>query len=227
MKVFSELKRLCFRPGRRPFRVLSGAFRGLRMHLDPDFQTQYIIGTYEREVHGWLRRLSRGAASAIDVGAGDGEYTLYFLRVPTVRAVHAFEPNVKFRDRIHENLRLNTTGPDGRLDLSDRFVGDEDDRVHLDSLLERCPRPCVVKIDVDGWEGHVLNGARALARSGDVRWIVETHTPELETECLEWFRREGYRTHIIHNAPWRVFLPDLRESAFGSHNRWFVAYKPA
>ena len=66
--------------GYSPRRILSGAFRGIRMNLDLSSQTQYVLGLHERETHAWLRRLSQGVATAIDVGADQGEYRVFVVR---------------------------------------------------------------------------------------------------------------------------------------------------
>ena len=65
----------------------------------------------------------------------------------------------------------------------------------------------------------VLRGADALIKRPQVRWIIETHTPKLERDCLAILQAAGYQTRVVPNAWWRVILPEMRIG----HNRWFVA----
>jgi hypothetical protein len=53
---------------------------GLRMNLDIRSQTQAWLGLAEREVFSYLRAFSHTARTGIDIGAADGEYTLFLCR---------------------------------------------------------------------------------------------------------------------------------------------------
>lgn len=192
-----------------PKTILTGEFAGLRFLLTEN-QTQTWAGLYEREVYRWLRKLARGAKSAVDVGADCGLYTTYFLKrgLETV----AIEP--RFPPRFHENLRLNGVDP-ARLALREEFI------TSLDGLCGvACP--CVVKMDIDGPEADLLAASPKFLGLADVRWIIETHSPESEAGCESALRSHGYRTRIIPNAWWRAIVKERRPIP---HNRWLVAYR--
>jgi hypothetical protein len=70
-----------------------------------------------------------------------------------------------------------------------------------------------------GCEIDVLRSGRQLLRSSNVRWLIETHSPDLESECLRFLTDFGYQTQMIPNAWWRCFVPEERTK----HNRWLVA----
>jgi len=230
MRVVSAIKNLIVPKGRARRCILAGAFSGLTMNLDLATQTQLYAGTFEREVQGWLEKFSAGARTAIDVGMAEGEYGLFFLRKTRVQRVFGFEPMDGCRQMVLENLKLNDLQEDVRLVISDKLVGDAEapGMATLDSLLPHAESPVVVKVDVDGAEMDVLNGARQLIARPNVRWIVETHTPAFERECMAVFDAAGYETRIVPNAWWRVILPEMRGAAHRpeKHNRWFVAARP-
>jgi len=221
--VLSKIKRLVVPTGVAVRAIRGGPFRGLKMNLDLASQTQVYLGLFEREVYTQLRTLSAGVATAIDIGAAYGEYTLYFLSRTTARKILAFEPADDVRVRLLANLELNHVAHDRRLEISAKFVGREnnDSCCSLDALLSVVP-PCFIKMDIDGGEVAVLEGAGRLLRSIDSRWLIETHSPQLEQNCISILSRAGYQTHVIRNAWWRLFLPEQRPS---EHNRWLIAGK--
>src|SRR4051812_20189563 len=104
MRTLSHIKRLLVPAGRKPRRILAGPFRGLVIELDLQTQFQLWIGTFERELYPWILKLSRGIGSAIDVGAADGEYTLYFSKKTSARRVFSFEPLPQTMSRVRTNL---------------------------------------------------------------------------------------------------------------------------
>jgi hypothetical protein len=226
MRILSRLKNLVVAPGREPRKILGGPFKGIIMDLSLRSQTQVYLGLFEREVGPWLRRLSGGLATVIDIGAGEGEYTLFFLIKTKVPSVHAFEPDADDVARFFTNLRLNELDCSERLNLSTAFVGtsDGDREIRLDTLAKSLSTPCFIKMDVDGAEERILQGATALNALPDVRWLIETHSRELETACVEMLTATGFQTRIIPNAWWRVFIPELRPI---EHNRWLAAWKMA
>jgi hypothetical protein len=194
------------------------------MHLDLQSETQLWIGTFEREVSGWLRRFSRGIVTGIDVGAGHGEYTLFLLAKTSAQRVVAFEPDAKTIASLRANLSLNELGESNRLVLFDRFVGggQSHDEMALDALPFSITGPCLVKIDVEGREASVLRGARRLLVQEDLRLIVETHCEEAERDCMALLQDAGYRMRVVSQGWWRGLLPENRPSP---HNRWLVAWK--
>lgn len=216
-----RVKRLVLSKGLSPRRIKSGIFRGQRMYLDLQSQTQLYLGLFERELYKHVARLARGINTAIDIGAAQGEYTLYFLGKTPARKVFAFEPSQEDRARLLANLKLNKLDRDSRLSLFSRFVGsDSRKECLLDSLIPDISAPCLIKIDVDGAEANILRGASELLRLNGIRWVIETHSKELEKTCIRILREAGCDVRIVPNARWRVIVPELRP---GGQNRWLVA----
>src|SRR5207253_4127628 len=136
------------------------------------------------EIHAWLARLSVNVVTAIDIGAADGEYALYFLLKSSARVVVAVEPSDEARSQLARNLELNNCARDPRLTVDTHFVGSRNLGAvrTVDSLLPHLRVPCVIKVDVDGGELDVLRGAAGTLGHRDVFWILETHSLELERQ---------------------------------------------
>ena len=224
MRALSWAKNLVVPTGRKTRRIVFGPFKGLAMSLSLQHQTQIYFGLFEREVHPWLVRLSGGIQTAIDIGADEGEHTLFFLRRTNAARVLAFEPNPESLPLLRENLRLNGLTESGRLELSTSMVGPSDDasKVSLDSLVGSIWLPCFIKMDVDGAEVEILEGAAKLKALSGIRWLIETHSKSLEDQCIAQLKAAGFETQIIRNAWWRALIPELRPI---EHNRWLAAWK--
>jgi hypothetical protein len=205
-----------------PRKIVAGPFRGIRMNLNLTHQTQIFLGLFERETHPWVRRLSENINTAIDIGAAHGEYTLFFLRNTTASQVYAFEPDATMLSHLKNNLELNPEANTGRLILYAKFLGGPNSAVCLDTLAERISLPCFIKMDVDGAEAEILSGATVINALPDIRWLIETHSTELERACVIQLECLGFKTKIVRNAWWRYIVPEQRPIA---HNRWLVAWK--
>ncbi len=224
MPILSQIKRSVMPSGSSPHTILTGAYRGLRMNIDLQSNSQLWVGTFEREVGPWLRRLANGIKTGIDIGAGHGEYTLFLLRKTSAKHVHAFEPDPVTMSSLRSNLILNDSEETGRLTTYSRFVGEgrAEGEISLDQLASKVEGPCLVKIDVEGHEPFVLKGARRLLAEYETRWIIETHSVEAERDCLAILRDAGYTAKVIDRSWWRGILPERR---LIPHNRWLVAWK--
>ena len=123
-------------------------------------------------------------------------------------------------ERLHRNIALNPTlprPPESRLArVTTRMRGDRD--VTLDDLAFGADAfvPDLVKLDIEGWELHALQGGERLLAERRPHAVVETHTADLERGCAELLRGHGYSPRVIEPRRW---LPEVREG----HNRWLVA----
>jgi hypothetical protein len=221
--IISAIKDWLVPSGIKPRSIQFGAFKGLRMNLDLRNQTQAWLGLAEREVFACLGAFSRLAKTGIDIGAADGEYTLFFLSQPNIKQVFAFDPSERFPADLSANLALNGFNGALRSRLIKKYVSNTEDDNHctLDSFAIDLEGPCVVKIDVDGGEGAVLQGAPKFLDRKDVSWIIETHSLDLERECEQILSAKGFSTKVIKNAWWRAVIPEQRPIA---HNRWLAAW---
>lgn len=209
---------------KRPHRIWTGAFRGLTLHLDASNSMQVILGFYERETYRYLRKLSTGIGTAIDIGAAQGEYSIFFLKTARAQSVLAFEPHPENRETFQENLKSNDLDSDERLKIIRKYLGrrEETDWTTLDSFTAGLCEPVFIKMDVDGAEVEVLWGAKKLLGLRRVRLLIETHSAELEDQCVRILDESGFSTKIIHNGWWRSIVRDQRPIA---HNRWLIGYR--
>jgi hypothetical protein len=223
MRLLKYLKNHIVGPEIRRRTILCGPFRSIALNLSLQTQMQMYLGLFEKEIHFYLQALTRNIATGIDVGAAYGEYTLFLLAKTRAENVYSFEPDVGLQAPLQKNLRINQFNDSVRLKLFSQFVGTTaaGNVVPLDSLLAQMRLPCFIKVDVDGGEEKVLRGAESLNQQYGVRWLIETHSRDLEAACESILKRAKFTTVVIPNAWWRTVIPELRPKA---HNRWLAAW---
>src|SRR5260370_30011519 len=134
MRPARFLKNLVVPSGYRQRTILTGPFSGIRMCLDLRTQSQIYVGLFERELHPWVTRFSKGIRSVVDIGAAHGEYTLYALLKTSAERGIAFEPDRNVIEHLNRNLRSNGLEKSRKLDLHTTFLGSNNgpDRISVD-----------------------------------------------------------------------------------------------
>jgi hypothetical protein len=223
-RILSTVKGMVVPSRLTPLKIRSGLLQGLSLNVDLTSQTQLYLGLYEREIQRWIHKLSVGIHTAIDIGSEHGQYTLFFMTKTRAQRIFTFEPIAEKRAELHQNLKLNGLANSPRLEIIPKWVNSyqAQNEVALDSLLPQIRTPVLVKVDADTLEAMVLKGATELLKLPDVRWVIETHSKELEKACLSLLGEAGYRTKTVASAWWRLFVPELRSE---EPNRWIIAEK--
>jgi FkbM family methyltransferase len=198
---------------------------GFLMRLDTsDFiqRTIYITGTWDDDVARIVRSLQAGDLF-VDCGANVGFFSL--LAATRGAEVIAFEPNPACHSKIMENSKLNGTNIDARMlalsnrkgaadlhiERSDnvgggtlRSVSGEALGIFLDTLDSQLNGrvPTLVKIDVEGAEIELLEGARHMLESGP-RIVLEVSEFSLtqlggsKDRLFELMSDYGYQADIV------------------------------
>jgi precorrin-6B methylase 2 len=213
-------------PGVRPRKIRAGLLRGLFFNVDTACKSSRLVGLDEREIAGATCRLAGEVKIAFDIGANDGWYTLFFASRPNIERVYAFEASAQICPALEANFGLNDPALRAKLCLSNKMVGNSTapEWCRLDDTVADLPGPALFKIDVEGGELDVLKGARNLLSKSGNRLIIETHTADLERDCIAYLTELGYQTSIVKNGWYRLLFPEARSIP---HNRWLLATKNA
>jgi precorrin-6B methylase 2 len=218
-------------PREREFQPVNhGLFRGCEMYLSMRDQFHLCYGTYEREIAEHFARLAQDCGSFIDIGAGEGCYSVYMMRNTSAK-VFAFEAAGESRALLMNNLARNGDG-EGRSMVSHRRLdaaGDDDEEeessvMDLDSIAKRLTGPVFLHINDVENPVAVLKGAGKVLAMVDGRVIVEVHAEETEAECAKFLEAAGYQMEIVGSAWWRKVIRDGRKA---ERNQWIVAEKVA
>lgn len=187
----------------------------------------------------------REGAVVVDVGANLGSHTLFFAKAVGPKGkVVAFEPqrfvhgllvaNMATNGVAHVDCRREAVGaapgevtmpaldPGARVNFGAAAVGSgEGERVPLvtvDGLdLSRCD---LLKIDVEGLETAVLDGARATIAKFRPTLFVENDTRERSADVIRAVRALGYRAY------WQIAPYHDPGNAFGNPEDVFAIYQP-
>lgn len=158
------------------------------------------VGLHEYQEMSFLLHLLRPGDTFVDAGANVGTYTVLASKVAQAECI-SIEPVRKTFDHLMRNVNLNGVcelvdarnvglgSRKGRLKFSSGLdtvnhvldaseVELEGEEVEVDTLddIVAGRSPCLIKIDVEGYEREVVAGARALlARPSLLGLIVETN----------------------------------------------------
>jgi FkbM family methyltransferase len=227
-------------PGDRyPILPCAGRLKGYRMRVDWQIHRAFAYDSWEPEVTKAIDRTAASGMTVADIGAQSGFYSLLLSRrVGAHGKVIAFEPLPANFRLLGENLRLNkienvlvrreaVTDHSGTLTF--RFPSDEPSLiagpllpgdntgtfdvacVSLDDFVAReQTRLDLIKMDVEGAEGNVLEGALKTLQQFHPILIIELHDagdqPRLHPVpvrlqalgySIEWLDERPQTTHIL------------------------------
>jgi FkbM family methyltransferase len=187
--------------------VLQGPMRGAKWIAGSHTHGCWF-GNYEYEKQKLFASLVHPGSIVYDVGANVGFYSL--LAAKRGARVIACEPdpaNVKLLARHIEVNRANVVieqvavceregtesfscdGPEGSLGKGDMQVR----TIRLDSLLDRYPVPTVIKIDVEGAEWRVLEGAQKILKHHPTVFLAFDDPIRTKVRGIELLTSFGYK----------------------------------
>ena len=190
-------------PGRAVVPILQGPGRGLKWIVGSGSHG-YWLGSHEYDRRLRFSALLRHADIVFDIGAGVGYYTLLSsVLVGDEGAVVAFEamPHnlVHLRRHVEMNERRNVSIVEAAVSERSRTARSGIEIVALDDLWRawKIGPPDVVKIDVEGGEAGVLQGARHLLADARPVVFVATHGAEAHAECLDLLAAARYTVEVM------------------------------
>jgi len=204
------------RPGVR--RVPFGLGRGLRLEADSRSTVHTYLGTSEVEIAKHLRAFAQSGVRAFDVGSNNGWYAMVLARLTGTTSV-AIDFDPECLGRIERNLARN---PGADVKLVRAYVTSTVDPAQGTDTLDRLAFeelwvPDLLKIDVEGAELGVLDGARRILAERRPHLVVETHGRSVERACVDLLREYDYAPLVVDQR--RVF----KEGRPNPENRWLVA----
>jgi FkbM family methyltransferase len=195
--------------------ILRGPLRGARwLPASGGKLARLLLGSYEREQSERLRQCATRGAVVYDVGANAGYYALLASRLVGPRGrVVAFEPEPRNAAFLREHVRLNDAA---NVEVVEAAAGDTagergfarrgtgrgrlDERGELrvrvvrldDCIAGGMPTPSLIKIDVEGGELAVLEGAAQLLAGTRPVLLLSTHARAVHDACCRRLRELGY-----------------------------------
>lgn len=215
-----------------------------------------ISGVYEKEeldlFFEWLQQHSPllKTTAALDIGANVGNHSLYFSDF--FSSVHSFEPNLrtykilKLNAELAENITCHNMGlsditTEAKLNLCEDNLGASSVRyangagvsvsvklVQLDEFAEVKERISLMKIDVEGLEFEVINGAKNTIKDNQPFILFEQTDVEIvngTSRCIELLRSLGYRSFasIEHRPRVSRVRPWYLQDTFHQFKKMFIS----
>lgn len=189
------------------------------------------LGIYEPELQRLLARLIKPGFCVLDVGGHLGFTALLASRLAgPVGTVVVFEPDPENRQQLEANVSAN---PWARVEVAPLAVSDRSGPVQFDSLSGPQSRlgpasdgpkvqatslddwlsgrpdlvPSLVKVDVEGAELQVLEGARQLLQLTRPQVVIEVHDADKEEATRVLLQAHGYAMSLLPQRSRRPPFP--------------------
>jgi FkbM family methyltransferase len=210
-------------PAEAQIPILQGRLRGKRWIVGSG-QHGCWLGSYEYQKSHLFAQMIKPGSVVYDVGAHVGWYTLLAaVVVGETGQVFAFEPAPLNMQYLREHLRINNISNVTAVEAAvandvgfTRFAGETGgytgclaEQGHqqvavttLDKLTQgrQAPHPDFIKIDVEGAELRVLEGAEKTLNTTHPTIFLATHGADVHQACCDFLRNLGYRLSPIEGT---------------------------
>lgn len=212
----------------RVWTVLMGPLRGTKLRYTSLIKGRVYLKSYEPDKQRAFDLFLKPGSTFFDIGANVGLHSYYVTRKhPDVR-VFSFEPLPSNAEYIRETLKINQFSNIEVIEkaMSSRngeaFFNMSDNNskgmlsqatteltvktISLDNyVIENKNYPDLIKIDVEGAESIVLEGARKLMQERPPIFIIELHSPEQDLKVSGLLTASNYtifrlNTNLKKNA---------------------------
>ncbi len=195
--------------------VLFGPLRGMRLRFSKLLKGRVFIQRYEADKQKAFDLFINPGSIFFDIGANVGLHSYYVSRKFSDVKIISFEPlpaNVKYIKEIAainrlKNIRVVEAAVGSK--SGDQFFDQSDNnskgmlttnkttlKVKTYSLDDYCNSenvfPDVIKIDVEGAESQVLEGAKYLLEKKHPVFVIELHNPEQDLAVGRILNEYGY-----------------------------------
>ncbi len=222
-------------PKRAVMTVRSGLNAGMKWVAGSSIHGCWL-GHYEHDKQGLVARLVKPGMKIFDIGANAGFYALAFSRLTGAAGhVWAFEPFAENASNVLHHLRLNAIG---NVTLLQAAVADRSGvagfqiaqsnsmgmlaahakeylvpTVALDALIQNgtLPMPDLIKMDVEGAEASVLEGAKTLLRQRTTVLLIALHGDVPMRACLTLLHEAGYEAFALDGKALTADAPFVDE----------------
>ena len=205
-------------PARTVMRVRRGPAHGLKWIAGSSIHGCWL-GTYELDKQAALQRFVRPGMKIYDIGAQAGFYTLFFSRLTGASgSVYAFEPCPYEARFLVDHVRMNglanvkiiqaavsdraaLIGMTTTLGVTQNRICDRSDSILMVPSLKLdaagLPPPELIKMDVEGAESAVLEGAQRILREVRPVIFVALHSIEERAKCAALLRAACYSVYDL------------------------------
>ena len=190
------VKRVLFGKGLQQKKIILGKAKGVRLYVDPVYNLQRLTGAYEHEILATFVNWAKTCNCFFDIGAFDGYYSLVYKKYNPAGDVYLFEANKTLEAIQKKHFALNYITTGFHLYFK-TMSGVNGDWQVLPGGLQFMHNKPLIKIDVEGAEAGVLEGMPSLLRENDCRLIIETHSFELEKDCISFLNKRDIRCALL------------------------------
>jgi hypothetical protein len=203
--------RACLPKDARPRKLPFGLAKGRVATIDFNLDAAFYFGRHEPDLFAHYRRLLKLGMNCFDIGMYRGWDALNLSHLTGGKTI-SFDGNPQCIEMTREFLA--PSGAD--VTLVNAYLSDgTDGTLSLNQAATKYGMPHFVKMDVEGAEASILNGANDILTKR-IPLIIETHGESVENACVQTLRRFGYSITVATRS---TLFSEARSL---EHNRWLV-----